>query len=78
MLGKAEKRCIDTIIAITGRFLTYEEVAELIGCHPNTAKNTIYALYRGGLGIQKDKTGRFMTPNRGRYRNLIKLGEVTE
>jgi hypothetical protein len=74
MLGKAEKRCIDMLIALQGRYLTYIQVAVLVNCHPSTAKSTLYALQRGGIGISQDKTGKFSTPKGGRYRAIKKIG----
>ena len=76
IVGRAEKRAIAILEAIQGRYLTYEQIAEEIGCHPSTVKQTLYALDAGGIPLKTDKTGRWSTPAGGRNRRLIKIGEV--
>lgn len=76
LLGKPEQRTILILQAIQGRYLTYNEIANYVGCHPSTIKTTLYALQdKGYSSLEQDKTGKWTTPKGGRYRALKKIGE---
>jgi hypothetical protein len=75
IVGKAERRAIAILEAIENRFLTYKEIAEIVDCHPNTVKLILYALDNGGIPLQTDRSGRWLTPSTGRNKKLIKSGE---
>lgn len=76
LLNKPEQRTILMLQAIQGRYLTYEEIADHVDCHPTTVKTIFYALQNKGLvTLNQDKTGKWTTPKGGRYRALKKLGE---
>jgi hypothetical protein len=76
IVGRAEKRAIAVLEAIQGAYLTYQQIAEEVDCHPTTVKQILYALDAGGIPLKTDKTGRWSTPVGGRNRRLIKIGEV--
>ena len=73
LLGKAERRAIAILQEIDNCPLTYKEAGKLTDTHPNTVKQTLYALSNGGLNFKVDSTGRWLTPNGGRKRKLVKM-----
>ena len=76
IVGRAERRAIAILEAIQGAYLTYQQIAEEVDCHPTTVKQILYALDAGGIPLKADKTGRWSTSVGGRNRRLIKIGEV--
>ena len=75
LLGRAEQRTILILQTIQGRYLTYDEIANYVGCHISTVKTTLYTLQQKGYSsLQQDKTGKWTTPKGGRYRALKKIG----
>lgn len=76
LLGRSERRTIEMLFLIQGKFLTYEQIASELELHISTVKTTLYALQAGGMTrLTQDKTGKWSTPKGGRYRALKKLGE---
>ncbi|MHC5825758.1 MAG: hypothetical protein ACYT04_60400 [Nostoc sp.] len=73
LLGRAERRAIAILEAIQGHYLSYEEIGNETNTHPNTVKQTLYALSNGGMNFYTDTTGKWMTPQGGRNRKLKKI-----
>lgn len=73
LLGRAERRAIAVLKAIQGEYLSYQEIAEEVECHPSTVKQIIYALSAGGVELLSDKSERWRTPAGGRNRKLTKI-----
>lgn len=73
LLGRAERRAVAILQEIDNFPLTYQQVAELTQTHPSTVKQTLYALNEGGMNFKIDSTGRWLTPNGGRKRRLVKM-----
>jgi hypothetical protein len=73
LLGRAERRAIAVLKAIQGEYLSYQEIAEEVECHPSTVKQIIYALSAGGVLLLSDKSERWMTPAGGRNRKLTRI-----
>ena len=51
LLGKAERRAITILQEIDNCPLTYNEAGKLTSTHPNTVKQTLYALSNGGMNF---------------------------
>lgn len=73
LLGRAERRAIAILQEIDSCPLTYEEVGKLTSTHPNTVKQTLYALSNGGMDFRVDSTNRWLTRNGGRKRKLVRM-----
>ncbi|MDZ8139001.1 MAG: hypothetical protein RM049_27475 [Nostoc sp. DedQUE04] len=73
LLGRAERRAIAILEAIQGNYLSYEEIGEQTDTHPNTVKQTLYALSNGGINFRVNSSNKWMTPQGGRNRRLTKM-----
>ena len=73
LLGRAERRAIAILEAIQGNYLSYEEIGEQTDTHPNTVKQTLYALSNGGINFKVNSSNKWMTPQGGRNRKLTRI-----
>jgi hypothetical protein len=73
LLGRAERRAIAILEAIQGNYLSYEEIGEQTDTHPNTIKQTLYALSNGGINFRVNSSNKWMTPQGGRNRKLTRI-----
>lgn len=73
LLGRAERRAIKILQEIDNHPLTYKEAGSFTETHPSTVKQTLHALNEGGINFKIDSTGRWLTPNGGRKRKLMKM-----
>ncbi|NDJ26178.1 hypothetical protein GS682_32330 [Nostoc sp. B(2019)] len=73
LLGRAEKRAIAILEAIQGNYLSYKEIGEQTDTHPNTVKQTLYALSNGGINFRVDSSNKWMTLQGGRNRKLTRI-----
>jgi hypothetical protein len=73
LLGRAERRAIAILECIQGNYLSYKEIGEQTDTHPNTVKQTLYALSNGGINLKVDSSNKWMTPQGGRNRKLTRI-----
>jgi hypothetical protein len=73
LLGRAQRRAIAILECVQGNYLSYKEIGEQTDTHPNTVKQTLYALSNGGINFRTSTTGKWMTPQGGRNRKLTKV-----
>ena len=73
LLGRAERRAVAILLEIDNHPLTYRQIGELTTTHPSTVKQTLNALSEGGMDFKVDRSGRWLTPNGGRKRKLVRM-----
>lgn len=69
LLGKSVLLAMRILDSIADNPLTFEEIAEICECSPQTASQVLNALEQGGMTIKLDKTSAFAPT--GRPRKLV-------
>lgn len=62
--------CLEILDEIENKSLTYYELANIMGCSPETIKQKLNAMISGGIAINEGKGGKFKAPRGGRPRKL--------
>jgi hypothetical protein len=70
-LSRSNQGVIKILKLIKNEALTYDEIADTIGCHPNTCKQKLLALYRGGFPLNMNDT--CVIAETGRPRKLSRI-----
>lgn len=61
--------CLEILDEIENKSLTYYELANIMGCSPETIKQKLNAMISGGISIS-ESPGKFKAPRGGRPRKL--------
>ncbi|MEH1828230.1 MAG: helix-turn-helix domain-containing protein [Nostoc sp.] len=69
-VGKSAILALKILDAISANPLTFEEIADICECNPQTVSQMLNALEQGGMTIQMDETSAYAPT--GRLRKLVR------